>query len=94
METEQAPQPTISLASALASYKIDTRSVRAKFVDEAYERMGKKWSKRVIAIKINFMCPKAGGDSLVVDTQKTCQTSKSGYAKTFWGLVKKAQNRA
>lgn len=84
----QLPQPTKSLFDLLPSYIPDKRNLRQQFVDEVYERTGKKWSKRQLAIMINFMCPKDGGDRWVYDYQKSCREAEE-YGKAFWGIYNK-----
>lgn len=94
---DQLPQREQSLSSLFASHVIDTRNVRQQFVDEATEiinreRIGTKWkpvTKRAVAIRINLVCPKEGGDAWVVDFRKECTSSKN-YSKTFWGASKKS----
>lgn len=82
-------QTTENLFSA---YKIDIRSLRDKFIDEAFEkinnaRIGTKWkplSKRAIAIHINTCCK---SDTDIHFFQKKCQQANS-YSQCFFGLTK------
>ena len=75
-----------------ADYKLDTRSQREKFVDEAFEkinnqRIGTKWkplTKRAIAIRINICCK---SETDVHYFQKKCQQANS-YSQCFFGLTK------
>lgn len=85
-----------SLKSLLTSYAPPLKP-RQDFIREAFERINEertgKWKKipeQKIAIIINFLCPKEGGDKLIHDTRKACLVSKS-YAKAFWGIYKQAK---
>lgn len=97
--------PFISQASTqlrgnlFAEYATDTRSERRKFMDEALstinnERRGTKWpqmNERQIALMVNTMAPKEGGDALVVDIRKECNLAKS-YGQKFWWLYNEARS--
>lgn len=93
---DQLPKKEQSLSSLFASHVIDTRNVRQQFTDEAVaiinkSREGTKWkpvTKRAVAIRINLVCPKEGGDAWVVDFRKACTSSKN-YSKTFWGASRR-----
>ena len=93
---DQLPKREQSLSSLFASHVIDTRNVRQQFTDEAVaiinkSREGTKWkpvTKRAVAIRINLVCPKEGGDAWVVDFRKACTSSKN-YSKTFWGASRR-----
>ncbi len=93
---DQLPQREQSLSSLFASHVIDTRNVRQQFTDEATaiinrDRLGTIWkpvTKRAVAIRINLVCPKEGGDAWVHDFRKQCQTAKN-YSKCFWGASKR-----
>ena len=93
------PQRSVSVAELAKTYQQDTRSPRKKFVDEAFikvnqSRKGKFYnlSEARISIMINQMCPKEGGDALVIDTQKACQEADM-YWVAFWGIYNKAVGR-
>lgn len=99
MDDYQVAQPTRSLADLLPTHQVDTRSPRKRFCDEAYEKLnqarkGKFYnlSEARVAIMINQMCPKEGGDALVLDVQKSCQEADM-YWVAFWGLYNKAVGR-
>lgn len=72
-------------------YHIDTRSLREKFIDEAFEkinnaRIGTKYkplTKRAIAIRINICCK---SDTDIHYFQKKCQQANS-YSQCFFGLT-------